>query len=127
MSTLLKLVGYEGDPSRHLQLDGVDQSEALLTGQSMVYNLISDPLSGAYRKGPFKIIFGVKFSRQGWYDTDHTALQCSRIRDKESRIKKRKQESSQSRPSRNKNRIKKKVAGYNNAGGARPVSASLLS
>ena len=46
MSTLLKLVGYEGDPSRHLQLDGVDQSEALLTGQSvseeMVYNLISD-------------------------------------------------------------------------------------
>ena len=62
MPTLLKMAGYEGDPSKDLKLDGVDQSEALLTGESareeMVYNLQTSPLSGAYRKGPFKIIFG---------------------------------------------------------------------
>merc|ERR1719412_2416444 len=109
MPTLLKMAGYEGDPSKDLQLDGVDQSEALMTGQSareeMVYNLKNSPLSGAYRKGPFKIIFGKKFNKQGWYDTDNTALQCSRmIKDKKS---KRREESSNSRPRRRKKKKKK--------------------
>ena len=95
MPTLLKMAGYDGDPSRDLQLDGVDQSEALLTGQparqEMVYNLKTNPLAGAYRQGPYKIIFGKKFNKQGWYDTDNTALQCSRmIKDKKA---KRKEES----------------------------------
>merc|ERR1712241_964737 len=116
MPTLLKMAGYEGDPSKDLQLDGVDQSEALLTGQSareeMVYNLKNNPLSGAYRKGPYKIIFGKKFNKQGWYDTDNTALQCSRmIKDKKS---KRREESSNSRPQRRKN--KKKNAGSGRKG-----------
>merc|ERR1719336_1401070 len=83
MPTLLKMAGYEGDPSRDLQLDGLDQSQALLTGQSvrqeMVYNLKTSPLAGAYRYGAYKIIFGKKFNKQGWYDTDNTALQCSRM------------------------------------------------
>ena len=51
MPTLLKMAGYEGDPSQDLQLDGLDQSSALLTGQSkreeMVYNLMTTPLAGA--------------------------------------------------------------------------------
>ena len=116
MPTLLKMAGYEGDPSKDLQLDGVDQSEALMTGQSareeMVYNLKNNPLSGAYRKGPYKIIFGKKFNKQGWYDTDNTALQCSRmIKDKKS---KRREESSNSRPQRRKN--KKKNAGSGRKG-----------
>ena len=115
MPTLLKVAGYQGDPSRDLQLDGVDQSEALLTGQSvrqeMVYNLKNNPLSGAYRKGPFKIIFGKKFNKQGWYDTDNTALQCSRmIKDKKS---KRKEEESNSRPRRKKKKKKKAGSGRN--------------
>merc|ERR1711953_619360 len=113
MPTLLKVAGYEGDPSRDLQLDGVDQSEALRTGQNvreeMVYNLKNNPLSGAYRKGPYKIIFGKKFNKQGWYDTDNTALQCSRmIKDKKS---KRREESSNSRPRRKKKKKKNGVSG----------------
>merc|ERR1712242_43756 len=47
--------------------------------QEMVYNLKVNPISGAYRYGPYKIIFGKKFNKQGWYDTDNTALQCSRM------------------------------------------------
>ena len=73
--------------------------------EEMVYNLKNSPLSGAYRKGPFKIIFGKKFNKQGWYDTDNTALQCSRmIKDKKS---KRREESSNSRPPRRKKKKKK--------------------
>ena len=49
----------------------------------MVYNLKSDPISGAFRQGPYKIIFGKKFNKQGWYDTDNVALQCSRMMKKE--------------------------------------------
>ena len=93
MPTLLKMAGYEGDPSEDLQLDGVDQSEALLTGESareeMVYNLQTRPLSGAYRKGDFKIIFG-RVGKSGWYDTDNTALQCSKKTDKKARRKEKK-------------------------------------
>lgn len=96
MPTLLKMAGYKGSPSQDLNLDGLDQSEALLTGQNvreeMVYNLRKVPLSGAYRRGPYKIIFGKKFNKQGWYDTDNTALQCSRmIRDKKSKRKEEKE------------------------------------
>ena len=35
MPTLLKMAGYEGSPSKDLQLDGVDQSKAFRTGQSV--------------------------------------------------------------------------------------------
>ena len=35
MPTLLKMAGYEGNPSKDLQLDGVDQSKAFRTGQSV--------------------------------------------------------------------------------------------
>ena len=35
MPTLLKMAGYEGSPSKDLQLDGVDQSQALRTGLSV--------------------------------------------------------------------------------------------
>ena len=45
----------------------------------MVYNLKVDPMSGAIRHGKYKIIFGKKFNKQGWYDTDNTALQCARM------------------------------------------------
>merc|ERR1712029_208658 len=83
MPTILKLGGYEGDPADDLGLDGVDQLEALSSDlevrQEMVYNLKVNPISGAYRFGPHKIIFGKKFNKQGWYDTDNTALQCSRM------------------------------------------------
>merc|ERR1711879_378467 len=66
-----------------LGLDGVDQTPALSEGSSvskeMVYNLKKDPISGALRYGNYKIIFGKKFNKQGWYNTDNTALQCSRM------------------------------------------------
>merc|ERR1712025_807991 len=83
MPTILKLGGYEEDPSDDLGLDGVDQLQALSSDlevrQEMVYNLKMNPISGAYRFGDHKIIFGKKFNKQGWYDTDNTALQCSRM------------------------------------------------
>ena len=81
MPTLLRLAGHP-DPGE-LGLDGVDQVAALARDQEvrqeMVYNLKVNPISGAYRYGPYKIIFGKKFNKQGWYDTDNTALQCSRM------------------------------------------------
>ena len=66
-----------------MRLDGVNQWSALRRGeqgprQEMVYNLKLEPMSGAVRQGRFKLIFGRKFAKQGWYDTDHTALVCSR-------------------------------------------------
>ena len=45
----------------------------------MVYNLKVGPMSGAIRHGKYKIIFGKRFNKQGWYDTDNTALQCARM------------------------------------------------
>jgi len=87
MPTILALGGYVGDPTTKLQLDGVNQLPALTSDQEvreeMVYNLKSDPISGAFRHGPYKIIFGKKFNKQGWYDTDNVALQCSRMMKKE--------------------------------------------
>ena len=83
MPTIMKMAGYQGDPSTDLGLDGVDQTPALSEGSSvrkeMVYNLKKDPISGALRYGNYKIIFGKKFNKQGWYNTDNTALQCSRM------------------------------------------------
>ena len=76
MPTILSLAGYQGDPSRELGLDGIDQWEALNKDENvrdeMVYNLKAGPISGAIRIGPHKIIFGKKFNKQGWYDTDNT-------------------------------------------------------
>ena len=84
MPTLLKMAGYQGDPVQDLGLDGVDQAPVLQQDENvreeMVYNLKIDPVSGAYRFGNFKIIFGKKFNKQGWYDTDNTALQCSALK-----------------------------------------------
>ena len=87
MPTIMKLAGYQGDPAVDMGLDGVDQVPALVSDhnvrQDMVYNLKSDPISGAFRQGPYKIIFGKKFNKQGWYDVDNTALQCNRLFKKE--------------------------------------------
>ena len=47
--------------------------------KEMVYNLKMGPVSGAIRVGDFKLLFGKKFNKQGWYDVDNTALQCSRF------------------------------------------------
>ena len=54
----------------------------------MVYHLEDKPLSGAYRLGPFKIIFGQEFPYQGWYDTDRTALVCNNKKNKKKNKKK---------------------------------------
>ena len=48
------------------------------------------PISGAVRIGPHKIIFGKKFNKQGWYDTDNTALQCDRLLKNKKEERKRK-------------------------------------
>merc|ERR1712016_407391 len=45
----------------------------------MVYNLKVGPMSGALRVGKHKIIFGKMYNKQGWYNTDNTALQCARM------------------------------------------------
>ena len=83
MPSILRLAGYQGDPSADMNLDGVDQTAVLRDGSNvrkeMVYNLKKDPISGALRYGKYKIIFGKKFNKQGWYNTDNTALQCSRM------------------------------------------------
>merc|ERR1711892_799910 len=80
MPTILSMAGYQGNPSEDLGLDGIDQWEAINNNENvrdeMVYNLKVEPISGAIRIGPHKIIFGKKFNKQGWYDTDNTALQC---------------------------------------------------
>ena len=85
MPTLMSLAGYPGDPSEDLGLDGIDQWEAISSDEpsrrtEMVYNLRIDPVQGAIRVGDFKIIFGKKFNKQGWYDVDTIALQCNRLR-----------------------------------------------
>ena len=77
-------MGFPGSLSASLGLDGVDQWQALQQGdeggrQEMVYNLKVGPMSGAIRHGKYKIIFGKRFNKQGWYDTDNTALQCARM------------------------------------------------
>ena len=54
----------------------------------MVYNLKVSPISGALRVGKHKIIFGKMYNKQGWYDTDNTALQCARMgKDKKAKRK----------------------------------------
>ena len=54
----------------------------------MVYNLKVGPMSGALRVGKHKIIFGKMYNKQGWYDTDNTALQCARMgKDKKAKRK----------------------------------------
>ena len=54
----------------------------------MVYNLKVGPISGALRVGKHKIIFGKMYNKQGWYDTDNTALQCARMgKDKKAKRK----------------------------------------
>merc|ERR1712106_1132235 len=83
MPTLLHLAGHKGDSKLSFGLDGVDQWDAIRGGEEareeMVYNLKVGPMSGAVRLGPHKILFGKKFNKQGWYDTDNTALQCDRL------------------------------------------------
>ena len=84
MPTLLRMAQYPGDPAADLGLDGVDQWTAISRDevdarQEMVYNLKMDPVSGAIRVGNYKLLFGKKFNKQGWYDVDNTALQCSRF------------------------------------------------
>ena len=98
MPTILSMAGYAGNPSEDLALDGIDQWKAINNNVSirdeMVYNLKVGPISGAIRIGPHKIIFGKKFSKQGWYDTDNTALQCEAFKkDKKEKRKRKKQES----------------------------------
>merc|ERR1712241_140776 len=75
--------------------------------QEMVYNLKVNPISGAYRYGPYKIIFGKKFNKQGWYDTDNTALQCSRMM-KDKKMK-RQSEHKQLKEKKKKNRRDRKI------------------
>ena len=54
----------------------------------MVYNLKVGPMSGALRVGKHKIIFGKMYNKQGWYNTDNTALQCARMgKDKKAKRK----------------------------------------
>ena len=45
MPTLLKMAGYEGNPSKDLQLDGVDQSKAFRTGFSVRQGWNVDPVT----------------------------------------------------------------------------------
>lgn len=103
MPSILRLAGYQGDPSADLGLDGVDQTPVLRDGSNvrkeMVYNLKKDPISGALRYGKYKIIFGKKFNKQGWYNTDNTALQCSRMM--KNKKEKRKEEQEQLMNERN--------------------------
>merc|ERR1712037_370577 len=93
MPTLLSAAGYSGSASSNLGLDGVDQWEGLSRGEEgqrteMVYNLKVSPISGALRVGKHKIIFGKMYNKQGWYDTDNTALQCARMgKDKKAKRK----------------------------------------
>merc|ERR1712117_905494 len=93
MPTLLSAAGYSGSASSNLGLDGVDQWESLSRGEGgqrteMVYNLKVGPMSGALRVGKHKIIFGKMYNKQGWYDTDNTALQCARMgKDKKAKRK----------------------------------------
>jgi len=93
MPTLLSAAGYSGSASSNLGLDGVDQWESLSRGEDgqrteMVYNLKVGPMSGALRVGKHKIIFGKMYNKQGWYDTDNTALQCARMgKDKKAKRK----------------------------------------
>jgi hypothetical protein len=47
--------------------------------EEMVYNLKLGPVSGALRSGDYKLLFGKRFQKQGWYDVDNTALQCNRM------------------------------------------------
>merc|ERR1711936_455534 len=54
----------------------------------MVYNLKMGHMSGALRVGKHKIIFGKMYNKQGWYNTDNTALQCARMgKDKKAKRK----------------------------------------
>merc|ERR1719474_131489 len=84
MPTLLRLAGYKGDPVKDLGLDGVDQWQGISTDlgeearQEMVYNLKAGP-TGAIRVGDYKLLFGKKFNKQGWYDIDTQAIKCSRL------------------------------------------------
>ena len=100
MPTILSMAGYAGNPSNDLSLDGIDQWKAINDHVSvrdeMVYNLKVGPISGAVRIGPHKIIFGKKFNKQGWYDTDNTALQCETFKkDKKEKRKQKKKEAGQ--------------------------------
>merc|ERR1712106_905966 len=100
MPTILSMAGYAGNPSKELGLDGIDQWEAINNDvnvrDEMVYNLKVDPISGAIRIGPHKIIFGKKFNKQGWYDTDNTALQCEAFKkDKKEKRKNKNKETEQ--------------------------------
>jgi len=92
MPTLLSMAGYQGDASADLGLDGIDQWAAINNNENvrdeMVYNLKVDPISGAVRVGPHKIIFGKKFNKQGWYDTDNTAVQCQALK-KDKKLKRK--------------------------------------
>merc|ERR1712088_1292460 len=93
MPTLLSAAGYSGSASSDLSLDGVNQWETLTRGEEgkrteMVYNLKMGPMSGALRVGKHKIIFGKMYNKQGWYNTDNTALQCARMgKDKKAKRK----------------------------------------
>jgi len=83
MPTLLKLAGYAGDPVEDLDLDGVDQWQSISSNASdsrteMVYNLKEGP-SGAIRVGDYKLLFGKKFNKQGWYDIDSLAIKCNKL------------------------------------------------
>jgi len=100
MPTILSMAGYAGNPSNDLSLDGIDQWKAIndhvRVRDEMVYNLKVGPISGAVRIGPHKIIFGKKFNKQGWYDTDNTALQCETFKkDKKEKRKQKKKEAGQ--------------------------------
>ena len=75
--TLLAAAG--GAHLLHQDLDGINQWDVLDRGAAakrseMVYNLRIAPLSGAFRVGPHKLIFGRDFKKNNWYDIDTVML-----------------------------------------------------
>jgi len=111
MPTLLNIAGYKGDPVSELGLDGVDQWASLSLDnedarKEMVYNLKVGPVSGAIRLGDYKLLFGKKFNKQGWYDVDNTALHCDRFYKNKKEKRKAAAEQKEKKEERNKRKVK---------------------
>jgi hypothetical protein len=81
-----------------------DSEEGAGPREEMVYNLKLGPASGALRLGDYKILFGKRFQKQGWYDVDNTALQCNRM----TRSKKEKKKAERHKDSKKGDKRKKK-------------------
>ena len=117
LNSLSSAAGYSGSASSDLGLDGVNQWETLTRGEEgkrteMVYNLKVGPMSGALRVGKHKIIFGKMYNKQGWYNTDNTALQCARMgKDKKAKRKNKTKMDRMGRKLTFKKNKKKKIQG----------------